>query len=98
MNRPAPVISVITITWNDLEGLTLATESVRAQKYENIEHVIVDGGSDDGTGEWLLNYSPPYESSWVSEPDRGIFDAMNKGVAKSHGDVVVFMNAGDAFG
>lgn len=97
MNKDLPTISVVTVTWNDLAGLELMAKSLQSQSYAKIEHVIVDGGSSDGTKEWLAHYGPAYPSTWVSEPDNGIFDAMNKGVRLASGDLVVFMNSGDCF-
>lgn len=95
--RSRPRISVITVTLNDLEGLKIMTTSLGLQDYPNVEHIIVDGASSDGTVMWLEEYSPGYPASWVSEKDAGIFDAMNKGAHMAKGDLIVFMNSGDSF-
>lgn len=95
--RLSPKISVITVTLNDRDGLASMAESLQAQSYLDIEHIIVDGGSKDQTVEWLVAYRPSFQSRWISELDAGIFDAMNKGAAMATGDLLVFMNAGDSF-
>lgn len=92
-----PIISVITVTRNDYDGLLRTVESIRQQSFESIEHVVIDGASTDGTPDWLRGYTAPYDIVSVSEPDKGIFDAMNKGVSLSNGDIIVFMNSADTF-
>lgn len=98
-------ISIITINYNDAEGLRKTLTSVAAQTYTNIEHIIIDGGSTDGSVEVIREYEQSLVSSlspfasrlkWISEPDKGIYDAMNKGVAKSSGEYLLFLNGGDA--
>ncbi len=96
--------SVITITYNASAVLRRTTGSVAAQDYADVEHIIVDGASTDGTlaiAEEYVRQSQAagngHETRLVSEPDRGIYDAMNKGLALATGDYVVFMNAGDTF-
>jgi len=95
-------LTVITITYNNLKGLMKTVNSVHSKfcsiaANDQIEHVIVDGGSDDGTIEYCLdlksNSSIPV--NFRSERDFGIYDAMNKGVRRSSGDFLVFINAGD---
>jgi glycosyltransferase involved in cell wall biosynthesis len=88
-------VSVITIAWNDLGGLKRTVESVRAQTWAPIEHIVVDGDSEDGSREWLETLDE--RTDWVSEPDKGRYDAMNKGIAKASGDLIWFMNSGDWF-
>ena len=97
-SRPRPTISVITVTLNDLCGLEKTLSSVRAQVGSDHEHWIVDGGSRDGTRELLAEYvaSSP-GTHFVSESDRGIFDAMNKGIGLASGELLVFLNSGDCF-
>lgn len=89
-------LSVITICYNCLDELPATVESVRNQTHDTIEHIIIDGGSDDGTAEWLHD-----RESWfdvlVSEPDDGRYNAMNKGLERASGDYVMFLNAGDKF-
>jgi glycosyltransferase involved in cell wall biosynthesis len=94
----SPVLSVITVNYNDHDGLVETTESLTNQRDCTYEHVIVDGGSSDGSAEFIDNYRQrDSRVVAVSEPDDGIFDAMNKGIRMASGDVVVFMNAGDRF-
>lgn len=90
-------VSVVTVTRNDKAGLVKTTESLSQQDHADIQHVVIDGASEDGSDLWLAEYDPGCDLVWVSEPDGGIFDAMNKGVAKSDGDLIVFMNSGDVF-
>ena len=93
---PFPV-TVVTVTFNDEEGLQRTVASLRAQTLRNFEHVVVDGGSVDGSMAWLAA-NPSVESSVVvSELDRGIYDAMNKGLARARGSLVTFLNAGDVY-
>jgi len=92
-----PVISIVTVTMNDFDGLVRTAESIAQQDYELIQHIIVDGGSSDGTAEWLATYQPTYAARTISEPDDGIFDAMNKGASLASGDLLIFMNSADVF-
>jgi glycosyltransferase involved in cell wall biosynthesis len=89
-----PLISIITVVFNDAKGLVKTLESVKSQTYNNIEYIIIDGGSSDGTLE-IIHQNREYIAFWVSEHDRGIYDAMNKGLEAANGDFVWFMNAGD---
>lgn len=92
--------SIITITYNAEKVLQRTLDSVRSQTYRDMEHMIVDGASTDGTLEMVREYearAAGYEVRVVSEPDRGIYDAMNKGLRLAKGDYIVFMNAGDSF-
>lgn len=88
--------SVITINYNNLEGLMHTIESVVCQTYDEFEFIIIDGGSSDGSIDIIREYEE-HVSYWVSEKDRGIYHAMNKGVAQAHGDYCIFMNSGDCF-
>jgi glycosyltransferase involved in cell wall biosynthesis len=90
-------LSVITVCLNDLKGLRRTLASVEKQSSDDIEIVIIDGVSSDGTVEFLKEYESRYPLVWSSEPDKGIFDAMNKGIATATGEVVVFLNAADSF-
>lgn len=89
-------ISVITINYNDKIGLSKTIESVLNQTCENFEYIIIDGGSTDGSKELIEQYSKKIDY-WVSEPDTGVFNAMNKGIKAATGDFVIFMNGGDCF-
>lgn len=89
-------VSVITVVFNSLEALRKTMRSVEMQDYDNIEYIVVDGGSEDGTSSFLADYKGKL-TKWVSEPDKGIYDAMNKGIGMATGDACIFMNAGDTF-
>ena len=94
MTARAPLVSVVTASFEALDGLKATVESVRAQGFAGVEHVVVDGGSRDGTREWL-EASP--DLVWVSEPDDGIADALNKGVTMARGDWILVLQAEDTF-
>lgn len=85
-----PKVSVITATYNDRENLERIIRQVSAQDYENIEHIIVDGGSSDGTLEVIREAAKRYGDriQWISEPDKGIYDALNKGIRMASGDII----------
>ena len=89
-------LSVITICLNNIEGLRRTIASVVSQTWKDFEWIIVDGGSVDGSKE-LIEENQSLVSFWCSEPDKGIYHAMNKGAAKATGDYLLFMNAGDVF-
>ena len=91
-----PLVTVITVCYNAREMLLRTMNSVWAQTYKHVEYVIVDGASTDGTLELLEEYGDRIDH-WVSESDKGIYDAMNKGVSMAKGKWVIFMNAGDCF-
>lgn len=92
-------ISVITVCYNSSATLTDTLESVLKQNYSDIEHIIVDGKSTDGTVELIRQYETLYQGKlkWISEPDAGIYDAMNKGISLATGDVIGFLNADDYY-
>ena len=90
-----PVIAVVTATYNALEGLKTTVASVAAQTFASVEHIIVDGGSTDGTQDFLRSLSDNVR--WVSEPDEGIADAMNKGIAMARGQYVLVLHSQDRF-
>ena len=91
-----PLVTVITVCYNAREMLLRTMNSVWEQTYKHVEYVIVDGASTDGTLELLEEYGGRIDH-WVSESDKGIYDAMNKGVSMAKGKWVIFMNAGDCF-
>lgn len=93
----APDVSVVSVTRNDLAGITRTRESVLAQDGVRIQHVVVDGASTDGTRTWLEAQEWTGDSTFVSEPDRGIYDAMNTGAHLATGELIVFLNGGDRF-
>lgn len=88
--------SIITINYNNCEGLRKTIESVISQSYQDYEFIIIDGGSNDGSRELIEQYSDNI-TYWVSEPDKGIYNAMNKGIHAAKGDYLNFMNSGDIF-
>lgn len=89
-------ISIITITYNNIAGLKRTVESVFNQTYTDYEYIVIDGGSTDGSAEFLKEYDNKI-TYWVSEPDKGIYNAMNKGLKFAQGDYVHFLNAGDCY-
>lgn len=89
-------LSVITVTFNAQKTLARTIRSVQAQSYPHIEHIVVDGQSTDGTVA-LIEQLKNEKTKWISEPDKGLYDAMNKGAAMASGDYLCFLNAGDAF-
>lgn len=91
-------ISIITATYNSARTLRDTFESVLAQTYRDIEYIIVDGASRDATLDIIREYEPRFEGKmkWVSEPDKGLYDAMNKGIARATGDVVGILNSDDS--
>ena len=91
-----PKISIITVVRDAAGDLMKTADSVLSQTYPHIEYIIIDGGSTDGTVELIKRYSGRI-AGWISEPDDGIYDAMNKGLQKATGEWVSFMNAGDVF-
>lgn len=89
-------ISVITVVYNNVTGIKSTLESFCSQSWEDKELLVIDGGSNDGTVDVIRSYSNSI-AYWCSEKDNGIYDAMNKGIAKAHGDWIIFLNSGDCF-
>src|SRR5690242_19457333 len=94
MSADGPLVSIVTPSLNQARWLREAIESVRAQDYPHVEHVVVDGGSTDGTLEILREYD---HLRWVSEPDRGQSHALNKGFQLATGEIFGWLNADDAY-
>ena len=91
-------ISIITITYNSASSLQRALDSVQSQTYKDIEHVIIDGASTDGTRKLIEAYAKQHKNvKWVSEKDNGIYDAINKGIRLATGDVIGFLHSDDMF-
>ena len=88
-------VSVITVCFNANAVIQACLESVAEQVYPDLEHIVIDGGSTDGTLKTVQCY--PHVGDWVSEPNSGIYHAMNKGVARATGDLLLFLNADDRF-
>jgi len=91
-----PLITVITVTFNAQAMLEATIVSVLEQTYDNIEYIVIDGGSQDGTAAIIKRHEFAIDL-WISESDRGIYDAMNKGICQASGDWLNFLNAGDTF-
>lgn len=92
-------ISLITVTYNSGTTLRDTIQSVLAQTYRNVEYIVVDGLSKDNTIDIVREYEPQFEGrmKWISEKDKGLYDAMNKGVGMATGDVVGILNSDDFF-
>ncbi len=91
-----PKISIVTVAFNDAKNLALTLDRSIEQSYQNKEIIVIDGGSKDQSLD-VIRERAAHLSFWCSEPDKGIYDAMNKGLKKAIGDWVIFMNAGDWF-
>lgn len=92
-------ISIVTATWNSAETVRDTFDSVLRQEYKDYELVVVDGGSKDETVDIIREYEPKFEGrmKWKSEPDKGLYDAMNKGISRATGDVVGILNSDDFY-
>lgn len=89
-------LTIITVNYNNLEGLQKTIDSVSSQTWQAFEHIIIDGGSTDGSVAYIESKSERF-AYWVSEPDKGVYQAMNKGIAQASGDYLLFLNSGDHF-
>lgn len=96
MESKMPKITIVTVTFNAIGCLEKTINSIIEQNYSNLEYIIIDGGSIDGTIDIIHKYETKI-SCWISEPDHGIYDAMNKGIHLASGEWINFMNAGDQF-
>jgi len=96
MTNETPLVTIITVTFNAELFLETTVQSIIEQNYPNIEYIIIDGGSTDTTIDIIKKYKK-HINYWISEPDQGIYDAMNKGIHTTSGKWVNFMNAGDTF-
>src|SRR5687768_5071235 len=96
MNEPStpPLVSIVTIVYNGAGHLEQTIRSVLEQSYSNIEYFIVDGGSTDGSVSIIRKYEASL-AGWISEPDKGISDAFNKGIDRTHGSIIGLINADD---
>lgn len=89
-------LSIITVNYNNFRGLQKTVESVVSQTWQEFDYIVIDGGSTDGSATYLESQKDKI-TYWVSEPDTGIYNAMNKGIAKATGEYLLFLNSGDHF-
>jgi glycosyltransferase involved in cell wall biosynthesis len=89
-------ISIITVNYNNLDGLKRTMTNVFEQTWQDFEYIVIDGGSTDGSARYIEAHKDKL-TYWVSEPDKGIYHAMNKGIAKAKGEYLLFLNSGDHF-
>ena len=94
--RSEPLISIITPSFNSAKYIETTIQSVINQSYKNFEYIIIDGGSNDGTFEIIEKYKDKL-SYWVSEPDNGMYQAINKGLAKAKGSIIAYLNSDDIY-
>ena len=87
-------ISIVTVCYNSSETMERAIQSVIGQDYDNVEYIVIDGGSTDGTVDVIQRHEQNI-AYWVSEKDEGIYDAMNKGIEHATGEVIAFLNSDD---
>jgi glycosyltransferase involved in cell wall biosynthesis len=93
----SPLVSIVTPTLNQGQFIEATIRSVREQTYQHFEHIVVDGGSADGTLDILRLNEGTYPMRWISEPDRGMYDAINKGMAMANGDILAYLNSDDLY-
>ncbi len=91
-----PRLSIITVNYNNLEGLKRTVDSVKQQTFQDFEYIVIDGNSTDGSVDYLKQNTNRFDF-WVSEPDSGVYEAMNKGIKHASGDYLLFLNSGDHF-
>lgn len=99
MTKPdpsSPLISIITPVYNSVGYIRETIESVIHQTYKNIQYIIIDGGSTDGTIDIIKEYRESIDY-WISEPDKGMYDALVKGLSRAKGDIIGYINAGDYY-
>jgi glycosyltransferase involved in cell wall biosynthesis len=96
MSDSRKLVSVITVVYNDCQNIEATIKSVLAQTCDQVEYLVIDGGSKDGTVDVIKCYADRLDY-WVSEPDKGLYDAMNKGLAAATGKYISFLNCGDEY-
>lgn len=97
MQSPEPLVSIVTPSFNQGRFIEETILSVKNQNYPHIEHLIIDGGSTDETLDVIRRYEGTYNLRWVSEPDEGQADALNKGFRLARGEVLGWLNADDTY-
>jgi len=97
MGSKRPLVSIVTPSYNQGHFIEENILSVKSQDYPNIEHIVIDGGSTDGTVEILKQYEGTYNLCWISEPDEGHADAVNKGFAMAKGEIIGWLNSDDVY-
>jgi len=95
-SRTRPLISIVTVVYNGIEFIEESILSIVSQTYRNIEYIVIDGGSTDGTIDILRKYDD-YITYWTSEKDKGMYDALNKGFNKATGDIFAYINSDDLY-
>lgn len=95
MSDPAVLFSVITVTRNDLSGLRVTHESLKRQSLRDVRWIVIDGASSDGSVQWLEQTLAGSGHVWISEPDKSLYDAMNKGLDRAREGYALFLNSGD---
>jgi glycosyltransferase involved in cell wall biosynthesis len=93
----SPLVSIVTPTLNQGDFIEHTLRSVVSQTYPNVEHIVIDGGSTDGTLDILRNHGATYPLQWTSGHDDGMYDAINKGLAVAKGDIVAYLNSDDLY-
>lgn len=97
LSNTKPLVSIITPSYNQCRFIEETINSVKHQEYSNREHIIIDGGSTDNTLDILKKYEGSYNMHWVSEPDRGMYDAINKGLRMANGEILSYLNSDDLY-
>lgn len=92
----SPLITVITVVYNGVGCIEETIKSVLEQSYDNVEYIVVDGGSTDGTIDLIRRYEGSIDY-WVSESDRGLYDGLAKGFSAASGSIICYLNAGDLY-
>lgn len=93
----APRVSIVTPTLSQGAFIEATIRSIKTQTYDRYEHIVVDGGSKDGTLAILRSHEGTYSMGWTSEPDRGMYDAVNKGMRQASGDILCYLNSDDLY-
>ena len=93
----SPLVSIVTPTLNQGRFIEATIRSIRAQTFDHFEHIVIDGGSTDGTLDILRNQESLYALRWLSEPDGGMYEAINKGMSLASGDILAYLNSDDLY-